>query len=275
MRSLVRLGVVAALTAALISLPSVNAAQYLDVVYRTVGSEQLKLDIYTPSSGGDWPSALIIHGGGWDDRKDWSVLGQDFAANGFAAFVIEYRLAPTWTAPAAVEDARAALAWVREHADEYGASTSRVVYFGGSAGGQIALVAALGADKPSAVLTYSGITDLTVTPNDLQVTKYIGCSYSSCPAKWEDGSVQKRADASFPPTFMANGTNDSRVGPAQATEFSAKLDGLGVPNTVQLVTGTYHSQQLHSFVGATMYQWLRDTLAAPAPTPTPSPSPSC
>lgn len=255
--------------------PSAAPATTLDIVYKTVGSESLKVDIYTPSTGTDWSSVIIIHGGGWDDRKDWGAMAQDFAANGFAAFVIEYRLAPTWTSPAPVEDARDSLAWVREHADEYGASTQRVAYFGGSAGGQIALVAALGGDKPSAVVTYSGIADLTTTPNDLQITKYMGCSYSSCPLKWEDGSVQKKADLSFPPTFMANGTTDSKVPSSQATNFTTKLDGLGVPNTLQLVNGSYHSQQLHGFVGATMYQWLATTFASSgAPPPEPSPTPS-
>lgn len=268
-----------AVAAILLLLPtsSAGAAQWLDIPYKTIGGETLKLDVYTPTTGSGWPSVVVVHGGGWDDRKDWFQMGQDFAANGYAAFVIEYRLAPTWTFPAPVEDVRDAALWVEQNAATYGADPSRLAYFGGSAGGQLSLAAALGAPKPDAIVSYSGLTDLPELGSDplsTQIVKYMGCGLTTCRSKWEDGSAWYRADASFPPTFLANATEE-KIPEAQAEKMGQKLSSLGVPNRVQLVPGVYHSQQLHPYVGAAMYSWLGSIFAAaPGPKPSPSPSPT-
>src|SRR5260370_7255667 len=58
---------------------------------------------------------------------------------GVAAVNVEYRLAQTSLAPAAVEDCRCALHWVFANAKKYNFDPTRVVLQGGSAGGHLVL----------------------------------------------------------------------------------------------------------------------------------------
>ena len=74
-----------------------------------------------------------MHGGGWrrgSRRIPLPRLGAGFydglAAQGFAVAAIDYRLSGEARFPAALEDVRAAIGWVREHAAEYGMDAGRV-----------------------------------------------------------------------------------------------------------------------------------------------------
>ena len=87
---------------------------------------------------------------------------------------VEYRLARTASAPAAVEACRCALRWVIQHAKEYGIDVNRLVVSGGSAGGHLALTtgmlpASAGLDrqcpgpdnlKVAAIVNWFGISDV-------------------------------------------------------------------------------------------------------------------
>jgi acetyl esterase/lipase len=119
-----------------------------NVVFREVGGVRLRVDVYRPRErSGTLPSAVYLHGGGWilGSRRQSPFLMYELAAAGWAVFAVSYRLAPRFPLPAAVHDAKAALAWVREHAHEYGAEPDAVV-LGGSAGGHLALLMALTAN---------------------------------------------------------------------------------------------------------------------------------
>jgi acetyl esterase len=64
-------------------------------------------------------------------------MGLIFARRGYLVFNISYRLAPKHLYPCAVEDACEALAWVAEHAPQYGGDLSKIVFAGESAGGNL------------------------------------------------------------------------------------------------------------------------------------------
>ena len=95
-----------------------------DVVYCSVpGYRPLELDLYLPREDGPVPVIVHVHGGGWrrgSRRHPLPVLGADFydrlAAQGFAVAAIDYRLSGEARFPAALDDVRAAIGWVREHA---------------------------------------------------------------------------------------------------------------------------------------------------------------
>ena len=104
-----------------------------------------RLDVYLPDGEvADAPDAkrpvlLFVHGGGFrggsregmpypDNIPGWAVH------QGMIGVSIDYRLAPANTWPAAAEDLKSAIAWVRAHASEYGADPDRIVLFGHSAG---------------------------------------------------------------------------------------------------------------------------------------------
>jgi acetyl esterase/lipase len=116
------------------------------VPFRTVGGKRLLLDVYRGRDADPTRPALVyIHGGGWliGTRRQSRFMLYELAAAGWTVFAISYRFAPRNPLPAAVEDAKAGLAWVREHATEYGADGDRIVVLGGSAGGHLAALLAL------------------------------------------------------------------------------------------------------------------------------------
>lgn len=117
-----------------------NVTENRELVYCTIGTRQLKLDAFTPKSKKKTPAILMIHGGGWrsGNRKQHIPLAQHLAANGFACFTVEYRLSTEAFYPAAVNDLKAALQWIRRNAKKYNIDTANIATLGFSAGGQLA-----------------------------------------------------------------------------------------------------------------------------------------
>jgi acetyl esterase/lipase len=123
-----------------------------DVVYRKAAGRRLRLDVVRPAEPGEnRPAILQIHGGAWiigDKREQgWPLMGH-LAANGWVCFNANYRLSPGATWPDHLVDLKFALAWIREHADEYGVDPGFIAVTGGSAGGHLTAMMALTANDP-------------------------------------------------------------------------------------------------------------------------------
>lgn len=89
---------------------------------------------------------VYFHGGGWvlGDIETHDGSSRELAArSGAVVASVDYRLAPEHVFPAAVEDCFAALSWLADHAEDFGASPGSVVVAGDSAGGNLAAVCAL------------------------------------------------------------------------------------------------------------------------------------
>jgi acetyl esterase/lipase len=94
---------------------------------------------------------LFIHGGGWVSGhtrhsgafEDWPGVLASLAAKGYVVASVEYRLSGEARFPAAIQDIKAAIRWLRAHAPQYGIDRQRAVVWGGSAGGQLAALAAV------------------------------------------------------------------------------------------------------------------------------------
>lgn len=108
----------------------------------------MRARLYTPFEAGEGagPCTLFFHGGGFvigDLESHDRVCRRLAAASQAKVMALDYRLAPAAKFPAAIEDAAAALAWVRsEGADALGVDPSRLAVAGDSAGGNIAAVTA-------------------------------------------------------------------------------------------------------------------------------------
>jgi len=104
-----------------------------------------RLDIYVPRSlKAPAPLLLFFYGGAWQAgrRGDYLALGYVFASAGIATAVADYRLYPQVKYPAFVEDAAAALAWLRRQGASYGIDPERIFVGGHSAGAYIAVMLA-------------------------------------------------------------------------------------------------------------------------------------
>ena len=122
------------------------------LTYTTHDGVALAGDLYVPKGSGPFPVLVALHGGGWVQgvRGAFQYWGPYLAVRGYALFAISYRLAKTGqkTFPHAVQDALAAVQFVRGSATELRLDPERIALMGASAGANLAGLAALGGDSP-------------------------------------------------------------------------------------------------------------------------------
>jgi len=122
------------------------------------------LDLY-PAQRASGPAPLVVwsSGSGWmrDDGKEGAAaVAAVLAPRGYAVAGVSVRSSAQATYPAQVEDALAALAWLRGHAGEHGLDGGRIALMGNSSGGWLAVMAGLRAEPPvQAVVDFYGPTD--------------------------------------------------------------------------------------------------------------------
>lgn len=257
----------------------------LDVAYRTVDGVTLRLDVYAPG-GGLHPAVLLVHGGRWErgDKADWAGEAETLAGDGFVAFVPNYRLdcdpadPPSDVdpelcgnlAPDPVRDLSAAMLWVRANGGRYGASTAAVGALGGSAGGNLVMMLGTigrpGQDRPDAVVSWSGNTelwryDLARNPPNAEAIaeRYLGCPYTgagACPARWTAASPIAHVTAGDAPTYLANST--AELVPIQyARHMAAALADAGVGHVLREIPGSLHErayEDVEVSPGVTVFQ---------------------
>jgi acetyl esterase/lipase len=96
-------------------------------------------------SGENFPVLVWFHGGGLTGGAKDGVksIAQRFAHDGIAVAAVNYRLSPKATYPAYLDDAAAAVAWVKAHAAEHHLDPARVFVGGHSAGAYLAYMVGL------------------------------------------------------------------------------------------------------------------------------------
>lgn len=124
---------------------SVEVKAVRDVPYAHPGGKPLLLDLFLPQQISPLPVIVWLHGGGWrlGDRRLAPNLERYFAQSGFAMASIEYRLSGEAIFPAAVEDVKTAVRWLRGNAASYGLDAKHIGLWGSSSGGHLAALAAL------------------------------------------------------------------------------------------------------------------------------------
>ena len=125
-----------------------------DIPYRDGDNVNWRLDLATRTDTActPRPAVVVIHGGGWieGDKSSFTLRQhgvpgniEEFADLGFVAVTINYRLAPDAPFPAALEDCKCAVRWLRAHAKEYNVDPNHIGAYGNSAGGHLALLLAM------------------------------------------------------------------------------------------------------------------------------------
>jgi pectinesterase len=247
------------------SIPKVNVGDSViatrDIVYCTVNQHQLKLDVFAPNRTGQFPAVLMIFGGGWrsGDRAMHVPMAQKLAARGYVVVTADYRLSTEALYPAAVNDIKTALKWMRANAKFYAIDADRVAVWGFSAGGQLAaLVGTTGGsnlykgddiyhrytDKVQAIIDVDGILAF-IHPESGEgddskktsaATYWFGSGKTVHPELWQQASALNHVDKNTPPIlFLNSGVDRMHAG---RNDMTKKLDSLHI----------YH--ELHAFEGA-------------------------
>ena len=222
------------------------APTYSDLAYASLSDAQ-KLDLYIPEGAGPFPLVIMVHGGGFmfGDKADGAGLtGVDqLLANGYAVASINYRLSGEAQYPAQIQDAKAAVRFLRANAAQYNLDSEKFGAWGASAGGN--LVALLGttcgvaelegadlgnADQSScvqAVVDWFGPIDfLTMdeqfagtscpqTHNDASSpeSKLVGAEIQSVPDLVKTTNPMNYIDAGDAPFIIQHGSADCNIPP--------------------------------------------------------------
>lgn len=234
-----------------------------DVEYSTVGGRQT-LDIIRPRdpSASARPAVVLVHGGGFrrGAKESYLPLAIKLAEHGYVAATANYRLSPRHQFPAAVEDVKAAVRFLRANAPKYGIDRDHIGALGGSAGGHLVLMLGLTAgvaefegsgphlDQSSAVqcvVDQYGPTDFTqsysksvdaaeVLPlflgGDLDHERLAHIRAS--PLNWVTPNAA--------PILAIHGTADPYVAYEQSLWIIERLIAAGVPAELETIGGAGH-----------------------------------
>jgi acetyl esterase/lipase len=230
-----------------------------DLRYREGPSKQWRLDLAMPKDlhGKPRPAVVVIHGGGWleGDKSSFAsreagVPGNivDFGDRGFVAVTINYRLSGEAPFPAALEDCKCAVRWLRAHARDYNVDPRHVGAYGNSAGGHLALLlgmvgkeAGLEGDGPyqdessavQAVVSDSGPIDLLYQYRHDRLRRVVGDFLGGPPegaraAVYRKASPAHRIAPGAPPLLLIYGGADNQVPAETADEFVVALGRAGL-----------------------------------------------
>ena len=244
------------------------ARKYLDVVYAHASPTQ-RLDIYLPETGeGPFPVILHLHGGAFEigSRRDFHVLSWLRALDhGYALVSVEYRLSGEAIFPAGIQDAKAAVRWLRAHGSEYSLDAGRVAVVGGSSGANYAAMLCvtggealfedptLGnpgytSDVQAAVdmfgptdflkmdehLTANGLVPADHSESTSPESRYLGARITEIPDKVRLANPITYVHKGMPPILIQHGTADSTVPVQQSIEFARAIEERVGPDRFEL-----------------------------------------
>jgi len=236
-----------------------------NLIYARYGEREMSLDLFRPKTAGPpRPAIVCIHGGGWfkGERSSMTNLAMALASRGYVAVTISYRLSGEAKFPAAIQDAKAAVRWLRAEAKTYGIDAGKIGVTGLSAGGHLAALLATSAgvpelegegghaDQSSAVqaclamgaqsdLESDRIAELSGKADDPFYRTFLGDSQAAIPATYALASPRHHLDKTDPPLlFMAGELDDPST---HADEARADLEKLGIPTGLLLIPGAPHA----------------------------------
>lgn len=249
-----------------------------DLPYCTRGPHALKLDVFypKPSRRSKRPAVLLVHGGGWrsGDRSQHVPMAQQLAAKGYVAVTAEYRLSTEAPYPAAVQDLKAAIRWMRAHAATYSIDTARLAVWGFSAGGQLAALIGTTSGNPlfddgtcyptrsssvQAIVDVDGILAF-IHPESGEgddrkstsaATYWFGSSKTERPELWQQASALTYVSAQTPPTLFINSGVDRMH--AGRDDMQRQLTQLGIYTEVHSFLDAPHPFPL-------FHPWFAPTL---------------
>jgi acetyl esterase len=215
--------------AALYGGPPARVASVRDLAIGTIPARH-----YAPPQTGTperRPLLVFFHGGGFvfgDLETHDSLCRLLCRSAGSHVLAVDYRLAPENPFPAAVEDARAALAWAHEHAEELGADPARVGVGGDSAGGNLSAVVSQlathdGGPAPALQLLIYPATDMSTKRRSRELFSE-GFFLTDTEMKWFEASY-------LGPAAGTEAVFDPRVSPMLADDLS------GLPPAIVITAG--------------------------------------
>jgi acetyl esterase/lipase len=268
--------------------------EFTDIAYATKSKTQ-KLDVYLPNEGKDpFPTIIAFHGGGfYEGNKSRQYMAPMLQGlnHGYAVVTVDYRLSDEAKFPAAINDAKAAIRFIKVNAAQYNLNPNKIALWGSSAGGNLAALAgatggtnkcydiSLGnanvLDNVTAVVDWYGPTNFCVM--DKQFTesgirdkvqgvhisntecsfpsRYLGQNISKVPDLCKQADPTNYITLECPPFFIQHGTLDSLVPMQQSVDLAAAITKeIGQDKvTLTLLDGAGHGGVPVTFLNGTRH----------------------
>jgi acetyl esterase/lipase len=216
------------------------------VVFASHPEYTLAFDLCRPPrwpSGGA-PCVIVVHGGKWTEgnSEDFAALNPRLARLGYVVVGINYRKADQYPFPAARDDLRSAVEYVKENAETLGVDSEKIVLLGRSAGGQLALLVAYEERDPAikGVVSFYAPTDMRfgyrdatnpwIIDNEASLELYLGGVPDAIGTTYDDASPISFVSADCPPTLLLHGAHDELVHVAQSDCLASRLQEVGAPH---------------------------------------------
>jgi acetyl esterase/lipase len=260
-----------------------------DLDYAGNDNPRQKLDLYLPavrSADKPLPLLVFIHGGGWRNGNKASGLGRiaPFLQDGkMAGASVGYRLSDEAQWPSQIHDCKAAIRFLKAHADEYGIDADRIAVMGTSAGGHLVAMLGVSGDVPelegkigehgdqssevACVVNFFGPSDL------LSMNGEGGTMDHEAPESPESllvgGPILERKDIARQaspithvskadePMLIVHGDKDPLVIFSQSVKFEKALEAAEVPTTLIRVEGGEHGKGFGPTVNKLVAAFLR------------------
>lgn len=257
--------------------------KYLNIPYAHYSPAQ-KLDLYLPKrKRGPFPVIMAFHGGAFmgGDKADLHVLPMlEGLKRGYAVISVNYRLSKEAKFPAQVQDAKAAVRWIRGNAAQYRLDPNRIAAWGSLAGGYLSIMLgtsagvseledlSLGNPNQScdvqAVVSWYGPTDFLKMDEYLKdrgmlpppgfrhseanspESLLLGQALAAIPEKVKAANPETYIRPNAPPFLLQHGTKDPIVPVQQSVELAKKLKhALGKEQVIlELFDGGEHANEL-------------------------------
>jgi acetyl esterase/lipase len=227
----------------------------------TAEIDQPTLTAYLPAANPTRTAVIVAPGGGYAHlsmQKEGSDIAHWLNAQGVAAFVLKYRLGPTYHHPVELGDAQRAIRTVRAHAESLGYASDHIGVWGFSAGGHLAASAgtlfdagppasADAIDKESArpdflILAYPVIT-MDERYAHMGSRKMLLGDHPEA-AMLDLLSPEKHVTKDTPPTFIYSTTDDQTVPIMNSVMFYSALVSAKVPAEMHLFVHGPHGTGL-------------------------------
>lgn len=216
------------------------------VEYAKYGDISLEIQIIKPESETKkFPLIVYLQGSAWLQQKIYRNVPNlcQIARHGYVIAVVQYRHSGQAKYPAQVEDTKAAIRYLRLHADEYGIDKEKVGIFGDSSGAHIAMMTAFTkgkynnglyaeeSDEVSAIANFYGLSDFLSNRDYSQLTHeqamelpesmVLGCVPGENPELAKEASplTYITEDADIQPMLVVHGDSDTLVNFGQSYQL--------------------------------------------------------
>jgi acetyl esterase/lipase len=228
------------------------------------------LDLFVPPNApAACPLMVWIHGGAWKEGSKENCPAVGMLGKGWVVASLNYRFSQHAVFPAQLEDCKAAIRFLRAHAEQYHIDKSRVATWGASAGGHlVALLGVTGKTKEfdvgenleqssavSCVIDWFGPTDFLHWGNgsviksenkDDVIAKLFGGPVSDHLDLAKKGSPITWVSKDSAPILIMHGDKDPLVPLQQSETFETALEKAGVTSALKVYPGQGHGGPLFS-----------------------------